>query len=177
MRVIYVWTIPSSFTSDLHYGNILDKKRTHRRRAEEKLVTTGDISNKNHWIDLHNKWSRATWGVVATNLMHLHPNKKTFIHELYRSLAPVYYMLRSKTWCQAIQMLKCQWWLCGCLMWTICYPCAMYTVCKNKVHIIRVPVTLLLEISLYLHIFSTLVQYVGDWSAAYHHGFNTRKSP
>jgi len=43
---------------------------------------------------------------VATNLMHLHPNMKTVIHEFYRSLAPVYSMLRYKPWCQAIQMLN-----------------------------------------------------------------------
>ena len=58
--VLYVWTIPSCFTSDPHYGSILDKQRTHTRHAEETLVTTGDTSNKNCWLDPHNKWPCAS---------------------------------------------------------------------------------------------------------------------
>ena len=100
-------------------------------------------------IDLHNKWPCASSG-VATNLMHLHPNKTNMIHEFYKHLATVSSVLRYKPWCQAIQILKCQRWLRGGLMWTICYPCAMYAICKNTVLSIRVPIPSLFEISFYL---------------------------
>ena len=166
--VLYVWTIPSCFTSDTHYGTIPDKntQKTCWRKTGHNWWHLPP--KKNHWIDLHNKWPCASSG-VATNLMHLCPYQTTMIHELYKYLATVSSMLRYKPWCQAIQMLKCQWWVCGGLMWTVCYPCAMYATCKNKVLSIRVPIPLLFEISFYLHMFSTLVLYGGEWSAAYHH--------